>query len=311
MNAIIRTVLSGVLCSLFLSHAATAQQFPTRPVTVVVPFAPGGATDIVARLLAVRMGEDLGQTVVVENRAGGGGNIGTGAVSRAAPDGYTVVLATTTQLINQFLSRDLSYNLFTDLVPVALIADAPEVLAVTGKLPVKTLPEFVAAAKAKAGGFNYGSAGVGSVPHLGGELLARAINAPMTHIPFRGTADSMRELVAGNIELTFTTQASVASFLGAGQVRIIAVAAPKRLRTLAEIPTMAEAGVPGVELSNWFGIMAPRGTSPELVNRLNAAFNKALGHPETMRILTSQGIDPVAQVSRVLLEASAGGRYVL
>jgi tripartite-type tricarboxylate transporter receptor subunit TctC len=294
MISLIRIGLAAVVCC-FAVSLGIAQQFPTRPLTLVVPFAPGGATDIVARLLAVRVGEDLGQSVVVENRPGGAGNTGTAAVARAAPDGYTMVLATTTQLINQFLSKNLSYNLFTDLVPVALIADAPEVLAVTGKLPVTTVAEFVAAAKAKAGGFSYGSAGTGSVPHLGGELLARTISAPMVHVPFRGTADSMRELVAGNIEFTFTTQASVASFLGAGQVRILVVAAPKRLSTLPDIPTTAEAGIPNVELSNWFGIMAPRGTSSELVSRLNTAFNKALSHQDTTRVLTNQGIEPVRE----------------
>jgi tripartite-type tricarboxylate transporter receptor subunit TctC len=173
---------------------AQQEQFPTRPITLIVPFAPGGATDIVARLVAVHVGEDLGQSVVIDNRAGGAGNIGTHAAARANPDGYTLVLATTTQLINQYLSKSLPYNLFTDLVPIALIADAPEVVAISTKLPATTLSEFVAAARADVNGFNYGSAGLGSVPHLGGEVLARAVNAKMVHIPFRGSADAVKEV---------------------------------------------------------------------------------------------------------------------
>jgi len=275
--------------------ALAEQGFPSRPITLVVPFAPGGATDIVARLLAVQVSNDLGQSVVVENRAGGAGNTGTAAVARSTPDGYTIVLATTTQLVNQFLMRDLPYNLFTDLVPVALIADAPEIMVISGKLGINTVPEFVAAARAKSQGFNYGSAGNGSVPHLGGEILARAIKAPMVHVPFRGTADAIRELVTGNVQLSFTTQASVASFVGSGQVKLLAVAAPKRVTTLPDLPTTAEAGIPNVELSNWFGIMAPKGTSPELVARLNQSFNKALAHAETAKILVGQGIEPVRE----------------
>lgn len=278
------------------SGATQAQQpFPTRPITLVVPFAAGGATDIVARLLAVRLREDLGQTVVVENRGGGAGNIGTLAVARAAPDGYTVVLATTTQLINQFLSKDLQYDLFKDLVPVALIADAPELLAITSKLPANTTLEFVAAARAQSQGFNYGSAGTGSVPHLGGALFAKSIKAPMVHVPFRGTADAMRELAAGNIELSFSTQASLASFVASGLVKVLAVAAPKRVSTLPDVPTLAEAGVPNVELSNWFGIMMPKGASPEIVSRLNKAFNKALTDPETAKKIAGLGIEPVVE----------------
>ena len=158
----------------------------------VVPFAPGGATDIVARLVATRIGEDLGQTLVIDNRTGGAGNIGTAAAARAAPDGYTLVLATTSQLINQFLSKSPPFNLFTDLVPVALIADAPEIIAISAKLGVGTLKEFALAAQTDAAGFNYGSPGTGSVPHLGGEALGRAMKAKVVHVPFRGSADAAK-----------------------------------------------------------------------------------------------------------------------
>ena len=252
----VMALTSAFLAMLLPAVLAVAQQeqFPTRPITLIVPFAPGGATDIVARLVAVHVGEDLGQSVVIDNRAGGAGNIGTHAAARANPDGYTLVLATTTQLINQYLSKSLPYNLFTDLVPIALIADAPEVVAISTKLPATTLSEFVAAARADVNGFNYGSAGLGSVPHLGGEVLVRAVSAKMVHI-----------------------------------------AASHRLSTLPDVPTTAEAGLPGIELSNWFGIMGPRGMSPRLVSLINAAFNKALALPVVRSTLARQGIEPVME----------------
>ena len=276
---------------------AQAQQAPflTRPITLIVPFAPGGATDIVARLVATRIGEDLGQTLVIDNRTGGAGNIGTAAAARAAPDGYTLVLATTSQLINQFLSKSPPFNLFTDLVPVALIADAPEIIAISAKLGVGTLKEFALAAQTDAAGFNYGSPGTGSVPHLGGEVLGRAMKAKVTHVPFRGSADAAKDVAAGNIQFTLATQATVAPFVESNLIKIIAVAAPRRLRTLPDVPTTAEAGYPGVELSNWFGVMAPPGMSPQLVALLNRAFNKALAQPEVESALLRQGIEPVRE----------------
>lgn len=297
-GSLVRTTLAIFsLALILLPGPARAQQapFPTRPITLIVPFAPGGATDIVARLLATRIGEDLGQTLVIDNRTGGAGNIGTAAAVRAAPDGYTLVLATTSQLINQFLSKSPPFNLFTDLVPVALVADAPEVIAVSSKIPADTLAEFARAAQADAAGFNYGSPGTGSVPHLGGEALARAMKTKMVHVPFRGSADAAKEVAGGNIQFTLATQATMAPFVESNLVKIIAVAAPRRLRTLPNVPTTAEAGFPGIELSNWFGIMAPHATSPQLVSLINRSFNKALAHPDIESALLRQGIEPVRQ----------------
>ena len=274
---------------------AQVDRFPSRTITIIVPFAPGGATDIVARLLGQRVSEDLGQSVVVDNRSGGAGNTGTLAAVRSAPDGHTLVLATTTQLVNQYLIKSTPFDIFTDLAAVALIADAPEILAISARIPAKSLAEFMVLARADAGGFNYGSAGLGSVPHLGGEILARAIKAKMVHVPFRGSADAVKEVGAGNIHFTLATRASVNSFVEAGLVRMIAIAAPRRLSTLPDLPTTAEAGLPGVELSNWFGIMAPRGVNPQIVAVLNRAFNKALTEPSVEKNLTSQGIEPVKE----------------
>src|SRR5215475_446695 len=252
-----RTPLAIFTVALILPAApAQAQQapFPTRPITLIVPFAPGGA-----------------------------------------PDGYTLVLATTSQLINQFLSKSPPFNLFADLVPVALIADAPEVIAISSKLGVASLKEFARAAQTDAAGFNYGSPGTGSVPHLGGEALGRAMKAKVVHVPFRGSADAAKDVAAGSVQFTLATQATVAPFVDSNLVKIIAVAAPRRLRTLPDVPTTAEAGYPGVELSNWFGVMGPRGMSPQLVALLNRSFNKALAHPEVESALLRQGIEPVRE----------------
>jgi tripartite-type tricarboxylate transporter receptor subunit TctC len=193
--SIARAALAG-LAIMSCSPASHAGSFPERPITFIVPFAAGGATDIVARVVAAKMSDEIGQRVVVENRTGASGNIGTLAAARAAPDGYTLVLATTTQLVDHYLSKQPPYNIFTDLAPVALIADAPEVFVVSSALKVNTLAEFAKAASKSENGFNYGTPGTGSVPHLGGELLARALKVTLVHVPFRGTADAMKE-VAG------------------------------------------------------------------------------------------------------------------
>lgn len=268
-------------------------EYPTRPITLIVPFAAGGATDIVARLVAKNISDDLGQPMIIDNRSGGAGNIGTLAAARANPDGYTLVLATTTQLINQYLTKNLPYSLFTDLAPIALLADAPEVVAVGSKLQTNTLQEFATAARARTNSFNYGSPGAGSVPHLGGELLAEAMHTKMVHVPFRGSSDAIKEVATGNIEVTLATQASVASYASANLIRIVAVASARRLTTLPDVPTTTEAGFAGVELSNWFGVMGPRAIPMDVVARLNQAFNKATASPEVQSVLTKQGIEPI------------------
>lgn len=272
-----------------------AASFPERPITFIVPFAAGGATDIVARVVAAKMSDEIGQRVVIENRTGASGNIGTLTAVRSAPDGYTLVLATTTQLIDHYLSKQPPYDIFTDLVPVAFIADAPEVFVVSSGLKANNLSEFAEAARKSRSGLNYGTPGTGSVPHLGGELLARALKVKLVHVPFRGTADALKEVASGNVQLSLTTQASAASFAKSGLVKMIAVAAPHRLKTLPNVPTAAESGYPGFQLSNWFGVMGPKGMKPELVSQLNAMFNRALADPAVSDTLQKQGIEPVQE----------------
>ena len=275
LSTIARAALAGLAMMLW-SAASHAGPFPERPITFIVPFAAGGATDIVARVVAAKMSDDIGQRVVVENRTGASGNIGTMAAVRSAPDGYTLVLATTTQLVDHYLSKQPPYDIFTDLAPVALIADAPEVFVVSSALKVNTLAEFAEAARKSESGFNYGTPGTGSVPHLGGELLARALKVKLVHVPFRGTADAMKEVAGGNVPAVDrdSSQRRFVRARRAGENDRGRGAAPPE--DTAGRAAAAESGLAGFQLSNWFGVMAPKGTPPELVSQINSMFNKAL-----------------------------------
>ncbi len=278
---------------------AQAGNYPTRPITLIVPFAPGGATDIVARIISLKLGRDLGQNLVVENRTGAGGNIGAAAAAKADPDGHTLALMTTGNVvINPFLYKTMPLDPFTDLVPVAVVADGPEVIAVNAALGVNNLREFIEAARAKSGTFTYGSAGTGTIPHLGGDLLARLIGTKMVHVPFRGSAAAMKEVATGEIQFSIATHASAEPFVAAGKVKILAVAHPRRLSSLPDIPTTAEAGLAGFELSNWFGVMAPRGTSPDIIALLNAKLQSMFDDPANVALLTRQGIEPVRDTAQ-------------
>lgn len=285
--------LAGLLLAAAPLTAADAASFPERPVTLIVPYAPGGATDIVGRLFAAKAGDELGERVVVENRTGAGGNIGMAAALHATPDGYTIVTAGTTQVIAPYL-RKVPYDIFEDLTPVALVADAPEVFVVPTSLKVNNLAEFIKAAKASKTGFNFGSPGVGSPPHLAAVMLSQATGSKLVHVPFRGVADAMKELAQGNVQLAVATQASAASFAHSGLVKIIAVAAPHRLASLPDVQTTTEAGYPSLQFSNWFGIMAAKGTPKDVVDKLNAAFNRAAKNLDVENALSKQGIEPVA-----------------
>ena len=292
LSTIARAALAGLAMMLW-SAASHAGPFPERPITFIVPFAAGGATDIVARVVAAKMSDDIGQRVVVETARARRAISGRWPRSARLPMGTRWCLRPPLQLVDHYLSKQPPYDIFTDLAPVALIADAPEVFVVSSALKVNTLAEFAEAARKSESGFNYGTPGTGSVPHLGGELLARALKVKLVHVPFRGTADAMKEVAGGNVQLSIATQASAASFAQGGLVKMIAVAAPHRLKTLPDVPTAAESGLAGFQLSNWFGVMAPKGTPPELVSQINSMFNKALADAGVADSLLKQGIEPV------------------
>jgi tripartite-type tricarboxylate transporter receptor subunit TctC len=303
-SVISRSILAGaVLLSLSATFAAKAEdaakagksvEYPTRVVRLVVPFVPGGATDTIGRVVAQYLSNDLGQSFIVENRPGAAGIIGTEMVTKSSADGYTLLLGSTdTVVINAFLYKKLSFNLQSDLIPVAIVGDAPEVIVVSGSLPVSNLREFMKLAKEKSGKFNYGSPGIGTIPHLAGARLAQMIGTQMVNVPFRGVAAAMKEVATGEIQFAIATKASADPFVSTGQVKILAVASSKRLDSLPNVPTTAEAGLPGYEISNWWGVLAPRGTNPAIVSKLNSSLQRMFKNEKTVALFKKLGIVPM------------------
>jgi len=293
-----RTLLRGaVLAALSIAPAlaAAAQDYPAKPIRIIVPVAPGGITDIAARAAGDYIARKSGQTVVIENRTGAGGNIGSEAVAKSAPDGYTLgVIATTQIAINPFVFKKLSYDPLTDLVPVAPIGEAPQFLVSTAKVPAKTLPEFIAFARKETGKLNYVSLGPGSTVSLGGEQFARLAKVDMQPVQYRGAAPGISDLVAGNVHLISVGIAPVKSLVEAGMLRVLAVGTPKRMSYLPDIPTAAEAGLPGYEVTTWFALFAPKGTPRPILEWLNAAVREMNADQEAARRLTDVNIDPMS-----------------
>ncbi len=285
------TLLLGA-CAL-CSAQAQAQAYPAKPVRVVVAFTAGGTTDMLSRLVAQQLTEKLKQAFLIDNKPGGGGNIGTELVVRAAPDGYTLIVNSVGPMaVNPTLYGKLPFNPLTDLVPVVQIADVPNVLVVHPSLPVKTMEEFVAYAKAHPGALNYGSTGIGTSSHLAGYMLAQRAGVQATHVAYKG-AEALRDLLAGRIQFMFATIPSVMPHITAGKLRAIAVSSLKRSRSLPEVPTVADEGFAGFEAGSWFGFFAPKGTPPEVIAQINKAVNEVLLIPAIEQQMVAQGADPV------------------
>ena len=273
--------------------AASAEDYPARPIRVVVNFAAGGTTDILARWIAQGFGENTGHTIVVENRGGAGGNVGAEAVAKAAPDGYTLAMVSSgTIVINPWLYTKMSYDPLTDLVGVFNVGNAPQFLMMSATVPAKTLQEFIALAKKEPGKFNYASPGAGTTPHLAMVQFERVAGVKLVHIPYRGVGATVPDLVTGRVQLLSTSMPPVAAQVAAGQVIPLCLGAPKRLAAAPNVPTAAEAGLPGYAMTTWFGFLAPRGTEPARINYLNAAFQKVLDRPETQKKLEALGVIP-------------------
>lgn len=265
--------------------------YPNKRITIVVPAVAGGASDIVARIISQHLSQATGQGVIVENRSGASGNIAALSVARAEPDGYTLLLAATNNLaINQFMLKNIGHDPLSDFVPVALVAEAPELVAIYSKFPAGTMKEFVEAVRAKPAAYNFGTPGAGSVPHLSVERLLRATGMRMTHVPFRGSAAAMVEVGAGNIQMSMASLGSIEPFRQAGSARILAVTASKRLKALPDVPTLEETGWKDLEMSNWWGIVAPKGTPPAVVQALNAHLRKIFSTPANVAQLERLGI---------------------
>ncbi|MCR0985566.1 Bug family tripartite tricarboxylate transporter substrate binding protein [Roseomonas populi] len=272
------------------SALAVETRYPERAVTLVVPAAPGGGGDFTARLLNEALTRSLGQPFVVENRVGGSGNVASIAVARAAPDGYTLLLAYSgTHVANPALFPNLSWDPVRSFAPVALVLRAPHVVVVRKDLPARTLAELAELARRSPGRLTYASSGAGTIQHIGGEQFARLVGAPMVHVPYRGAGPAMNDLVAGNIDLMITTPPSVAGLVRDGSVRALAIAGPTRHSMLPDVPTAGQAGFPGFELEAWFAVYAPAGTPQPAVERLSAEIGRVVATPEFRRRCEESG----------------------
>lgn len=287
-------ILASALLALSLAaQPVAAQPYPTKPVRLIVPFPPGGVTDIVGRILAQRLGESLGQQVVVDNRGGAAGAIGAQAAAKSAPDGYTLLMATATHAINATLTPNPNFDLVRDLVPVSLAASVPLLLAVNASFPARDVKELVAAAAARPGQVNFASGSTGSASHLAGEMLKTMAKVDMVHIPYKGGSLGIQDLVAGQVQLMFENMPSILPFVQSGRLRGLAVTGARRSLAAPELPTMIESGFPGFEAGSWYGLFAPAGTPADIVSRLNADMVKSLRTPETRKLLLQQGAEPV------------------
>jgi tripartite-type tricarboxylate transporter receptor subunit TctC len=293
-TAMNRFVIAAALATI-LPASATAQTYPDRPVRIVVPFAAGGGSDVVGRAIAQKLTDKLGQSFVVENRTGAGGSLGAAQVARATPDGYTLLLGSSSE-IAQYpnVASNVAYDSVRDFVPIALIATVPFVLAVTDSLPVKTLQDVLNSARQNPGKLNYGSAGPGSGTHLAMALLNSMTDTQMTHVPYRGSAPVVTDLIAGNLHLAISTMSAVLPHAGGGKIRLLAVSTAKRASTKPDLPTIQESGVPGYATGLWTGLLAPAGTPPVVVDRLSAAVAEALTAPDMRGILAGQGAEQTA-----------------
>ena len=284
----------AALLLIWSSACACAADYPTRAIHLIVPFAPGGGNDTVARLVSDGVTAELGQPVVVENRPGAGGVVGAEAVARAPADGYTLFLGGVgSHAINPNLHAHLSYDPIRDFAPITLVASAPLVLVVHPSVPAKSVRELVALAKAQPGHLNYASNGNGSSSHLAAVMFDSMTGADMVHVPYKGLSPALTDLLSGQVQLMFSSVVAILPHVKAGKLRALAVSSPARMALLPDLPTIAESGVPGYESSSWYGILAPAGTPPEVVKRLNAALVKVIAQPAFRDALAREGAEPV------------------
>jgi tripartite-type tricarboxylate transporter receptor subunit TctC len=288
-----RLLLPTILALLLVAPAARAADvYPSRPIHLIIPFPPGGSNDVVGRVFANAIGERIGQTVVVENRSGAGGVVGTEIASNATPDGYTLLVISLAHAVNPWLYK-LKYDPIKAFAPVGIMGSGTNVLAVNPTLGVRSVKELVALAKAKPGELNYASAGIGSFQHLGGELFKLAAQVDIVHVPFRGGGPALLDVIAGNTKIMFSSLVQTTPYVRNGQLLALGTGGAARSPVLPDVPTIAEAGVPGYQATNWWGILAPAGTPKEIVDKVHAALTAAQDSPETQKRLESEGADIV------------------
>jgi len=281
----------GIFLALVVA-AASGQSYPTRPVRMLVGFPPGGGTDIMARLLAPKLSESLGQQFVVENRPGATTNIASAMVATAAPDGYTLLFTTSALAINMSLYKNLTFDALRDFAPVSVFAESPNLLVAHASAGA-SVKELLAQAKARPGAMNYSSAGAGTSQHLAGELFKARTGAQIVHIPYKGTAASLTAVIAGEVQFSFANVPAILGHVKSGRIHALAVLAPKRSALMPDVPTMQEAGVEGVEVPVWYALLAPAATPREIVRALNDATVRAARSPELKQKLVEQGAEPV------------------
>ena len=280
--------LAGLL-SAALAGLAPAAEFPERSVRIVVGFSAGGTTDVAARIIAKELSDDLGQSFVVENKPGAGSNIGAESVARAKPDGYTLYMVAVTSAINQTLYKNLSFDIVKDFSPVALVIKVPNILVVNPSLPVKSVQELVAYLKANPGKVSFASSGSGTSIHMAGELFKIQAGVDAMHVPYKGSAPAVTDLIGGQVHFMFDNMPSAWPHVQAGKLRALAVTTSERSKSAPDLPTMAESGFKDFDVSSWFGLIAPAGTPADVVDKLNAAVQKALDKPEVQKRFTDLG----------------------
>jgi tripartite-type tricarboxylate transporter receptor subunit TctC len=298
-------LIAGAAALPGVSRIAWAQAYPTRPVRLIVPYAPGGASDTVARLMGQSLSQRLGQPFVIENRPGANGNVATEAVVRASPDGYTMLMAGAYNAINATLYDKLNFNFIRDIAAVAGLVRVPNVMVVHPSVPATTVPEFIAYAKANPGKISMASAGSGAPSHVSGELFKMLAGVDMVHVPYRGSGPALTDLLSGQVQISFPTSVASIEYISAGRLRALAVTTAKRSEALPDIPTVGEF-LPGYEASNWFGVGAPKATPAEIVDKLNKEINAALADPKLKARLADLGNAPLvlspADFSKLIAE---------
>jgi tripartite-type tricarboxylate transporter receptor subunit TctC len=293
MNSRISLLIVGLIGAALCAGVCLAQSFPARPVRMMVPFAPGGGTDILTRVVAPKLGETLGQQIIVDNRPGGGSTIGTEIVAKSPPDGYTLLMVDTGFTTNPSLYSKLPYDPVRDFAPVSLLASAPVILIVHPSVPVHTVKEFIALAKAKPGQLNFASGGPGSSTHLGGELLKYVAHIDLVHIPYKGTGPAVADVLGGQVTMMFAGISSVKQHVAVGKLRAIAVTGEHRSPAMPEVPTFIESGLKGVDSGTYWGCLAPAGTPKDIVSKLSATMASVLKLPDINQRLIDLGFDPI------------------
>ncbi len=291
---VMQSVLLAGTCAIAVCATTAAHSaYPERPIRIIVPVPPGGGNDIVARMLARRLTDKWGQQVIVDNRPGASTAIGAEIVARASPDGYTLMFHSATFAINAAMQRKLPFDPIKDFTPIGLVARVPQILVVNPAFPAKTLAEFLAQARARPGQINFASAGAGSSPHLAMEVLMEMTGVKLNHVPYKGTAPGLADVVAGHVQTTFDAIPPALGYVRGGRVRALVVVSQKRFPALPEVPTMAEAGLPAYDFASWFGMLAPARTSPAIIATLNREIVAIIQSPEIREHLTDLGLEPL------------------